>query len=94
MSGGGYLRHEADNWDEQLAFGVYPDAIEARNDYVTDEVGTRSKGRHDYTVKRDAHLGYGVPVDFGILDQGAGRRPQGTIGLQQSPGVTSVHPPR
>ena len=100
VSGGVYLRHEADNQDEQLApgcmvaFGVGPDAIEARNDYVTDEVGTSSESRHDYTVKRGAHIGYGVPADFGIPNQGAGRRPQGTIGLQQSPGATSVHPLR
>ena len=66
----GLPRHEADNWDEQLDFRVDPDAIEARNDYVTDEVGTSSEGLHDYTVKRDADPGCGVPVDFGIPDQG------------------------
>ena len=54
-----------------VALGVDADAIEARNGYVIDkvgkppdlvlEIGTRSKGRHDYTVKRDAYPGYGVP---------------------------------
>ena len=98
--GGGYLRHRADNWDEQLApgcmvaFGVDPDAIEARNDYVTDAVGTSSEGRLYHTVKRDADPGCGVPVEFGIPDQEAGSRPQGTIGLQQSPGAASIHPLR
>ena len=77
VSGGGYLQGAADSEAESIApdclvvFGVDPAAILARNGYVIGEVGkppdlvlevgTRSKGRQDYTVKRDVYLGYGVP---------------------------------
>ena len=77
VSGGGYLQGAADSEAESIApdclvvFGVDPAAIVARNGYVIGEVGkppdlvlevgTRSKGRQDYTVKRDVYLGYGVP---------------------------------
>ena len=76
-SGGGYLRRDPGNDSEQLApdcivaFGVDPVAIVARNGYVIGEVGkppdlvfkvgSSSKGRQDYTVKRDAYLDHGVP---------------------------------
>ena len=45
LAGGGYLRNNADNYDELLVpdwivtFGVDPEAIIARNGYVIDEVG-------------------------------------------------------
>ena len=77
VSGGGYLRQDASNEAERFApdcmvvFDVDPAAVVARNGYVIGkvgkppdlvlEVGTRSKGREDYTVKRDAYQGYGVP---------------------------------
>ncbi len=53
-----------------VVFGVDPHAIRARNGYVISEVGkspdfilevgSRSTGRQDYTVKRDGYAGYGV----------------------------------
>jgi len=53
-----------------VVFGVDPHAIRARNGYVISEVGkspdfilevgSRSTGRLDYTVKRDGYAGYGV----------------------------------
>ena len=53
-----------------VVFGVDPHAIRARNGYVINEVGkspdfilevgSRSTGRLDYTVKRDGYAGYGV----------------------------------
>ena len=65
-----------------VVFGVDPDAIESRNGYVIGEVGkppdlvlevgTRSTGRDDYTVKRDAYLGYGVP-EYWRFDHIGGR---------------------
>ena len=69
--------------DCMVAFGVdNPDAIEARNGYVIAEVGkppdlvlevgSSSKGRQDYTVKRDAYLGYGVP-EYWRFDHTGGR---------------------
>ena len=77
ISGGGYLRREASDDSEQhapdclVAIGVDSAAIVARTEYVIDEVGrppelvlevgSRSKGRQDYTVRRDAYLGFGVP---------------------------------
>ena len=65
------------------AFGVEdPDDMEARNCYVIAEVGkpldfvlevgSRSTGRQDYTVKRDAYLGYGVP-EYWRFDHTDGR---------------------
>ena len=76
IAGGGYLRREATNDAERFApdcvvtFGVNPKGIVARNGYVINEVGkppdfvlevaSRSTGRRDYTVKRDAYAGYGV----------------------------------
>ena len=88
ISGGGYLRREASDDSEQhapdcvVAFGVDPAAIVARNGYVIGgvgrppdlvlEVGSRGKGRHDYTVKRDAYLGYGVP-EYWRFDHTGGR---------------------
>lgn len=76
VSGEGFLRHNGGDEDEQLApdcmvaFGVNPDAIEARNGYVIDEVGkppdfilevaSRSTGVRDYTVKRGVYARYGV----------------------------------
>ena len=88
VSGGGYLCSSGSNASEGLApdcvvaFGVDPGAIVARNGYVIDEVGrppdlvlevgTRSKGRQDYTVKRDAYLGYGVP-EYWRFDHTGGR---------------------
>ena len=69
--------------DCMVAFGVdNPDAIEARNGYVIGEVGkppdlvlevgSSSKGRQDYTVKREAYLGYGVP-EYWRFDHTGGR---------------------
>ena len=88
VSGEGYLRHDASNDSEQLApdcmvaFGVDPVAIVARNGYVTGEVGrppdlvlevgSSSKGRQDYTVKRDAYLDHGVP-EYWRFDPTGGR---------------------
>ena len=53
-----------------VVFGVDPNAIRARNGFVISEVGkspdfilevgSRSTGRLDYTVKRDGYAGYGV----------------------------------
>ena len=76
ISGQGYLRHVAGNNAEifapdcVVAFGVEPEAIEARNGYVISEVGkppdfvleiaSRSTGRRDYTVKREGYARYGV----------------------------------
>ena len=88
VSGGGYLQDDADNEAERLApdcmvvFGVDPAAVLARNGYVIGEVGkppdlvlevgTRSKGRQDYTVKRDAYLDHGVP-EYWRFDPTGGR---------------------
>ena len=69
--------------DCMVAFGVEdPDDMEARNCYVIAEVGkppdfvlevgSRSTGRQDYTVKRDAYLGYGVP-EYWRFDHTGGR---------------------
>ncbi len=76
IAGGGYLRREAGNASEQLApdcvvaFGVNARGIVERNGYVIGEVGkppdfllevaSRSTGRRDYTVKREAYAGFGV----------------------------------
>ena len=53
-----------------VVFGIDPFATKARNGYVISEVGkspdfilevgSRSTGRRDYTVKRDGYAGYGV----------------------------------
>ena len=53
-----------------VVFGIDPLATKARNGYVISEVGknpdfilevgSRSTGRRDYTVKRDGYAGYGV----------------------------------
>ena len=53
-----------------VVFGVNPYAIKARNGYVINEigkppdfileVGSRSTGARDYTVKREGYAGYGV----------------------------------
>ena len=88
IAGWGYLQYSGTDASEGLApdcvvaFGVDPAAIVARNGYVIDEVGrppdlvlevgTRSKGRQDYTVKRDAYLGYGVP-EYWRFDHTGGR---------------------
>ena len=68
--------------DCMVAFGVDPVAIVARNGYVTGEVGkppdlvfevgSSIKGRQDYTVKRDAYLGHGVP-EYWCFDPTGGR---------------------
>ena len=69
--------------DCMVAFGVEnPDEIEARNGYVIAEVGkppdfvlevgSRSTGRHDYMVKREAYQGYGVP-EYWRFDHTGGR---------------------
>ena len=76
ISGGGYLRHDPRNDEEQfapdcvVAFGVEPDAIVSRNGYVIEhagkppdfvlEVASHSTGRRDYTVKREGYASYGV----------------------------------
>ena len=88
VSGEGYLRNNGSNADERLApdcvvaFGVDPDAIEARNGYVISEVGkppdfvlevaSRSTGRRDYTEKRDGYAGYGVR-EYWRFDHTGGR---------------------
>ena len=69
--------------DCMVAFSVEnPDAIEARNGYVIAEVGkppdfvlevgSRSTGRQDYTVKREVYLGYGMP-EYWRFDHTGGR---------------------
>ena len=76
ISGDGYLRYNGSDPSERLApdcvvaFGVNPDAIEARNGYVISEVGkppdfvlevaSRSTGHRDYTVKRARYAAYDV----------------------------------
>ena len=88
IAGGGYLRREAGNASEQLApdcvvaFGVNPRGITDRNGYVISEVGkppdlvlevaSRSTGRRDYTVKREAYAGYGVR-EYWRFDHTGGR---------------------
>ena len=88
ISGDGYLRYNGSNANERLApdcvvaFGVDPDAIEARNGYVISEVGkppdfvlevaSRSTGRRDYTEKREGYAGYGVR-EYWRFDHTAGR---------------------
>ena len=88
ISGGGYLCSIGSNASERfapdcvVAFGVDPSAIVARNGYVIGEVGkppdlvfevgTQSKGRLDYTVKRDAYLSYGVS-EYWRFDHTGGR---------------------
>ena len=88
IAGGGYLRREAGNASEQLApdcvvaFGVNPRGIVERNGYVISEVGkppdfllevaSRSTGRRDYTVKREAYAGYGVQ-EYWRFDRTGGR---------------------
>ena len=88
VSGAGYLRQDAHNDAEQLApdcvvaFGVDRDAIVERNGYVISEVGkppdfvlevaSRSTGRRDYTIKRDAYARYGV-VEYWRSDETGGK---------------------
>ena len=74
VAGLGYLRRDATNESERyapdcvVAFGVDPEAIIARNGYVISEVGkppdlvievaSKSTGKRDYTIKRDAYERY------------------------------------
>ena len=74
VAGQGYLRHDATNASERFApdcvvtFGVDTAAIIARNGYVISEVGkppdfvlevaSKSTGRRDYTIKREAYERY------------------------------------
>ena len=76
IAGGGYLRRRAGDDSEifvpdcVVAFGVNPRGITERNGYVIGEVGkppdfvlevgSRSTGTRDYTVKRDGNADYGV----------------------------------
>ena len=74
VAGQGYLRHDATNESERFApdcavtFGVDAEAIIRRNGYVISEMGkppdfvlevaSKSTGRRDYTIKREAYERY------------------------------------
>ena len=88
VAGLGYLRHDATNESERyapdcvVAFGVDPAAIVARNGYVISEVGkppdlvievaSKSTGKRDYTIKRDAYARYRAR-EYWRSDESGGR---------------------
>ncbi len=88
VSGEGYLRLQACNDSEQfapdciVAFGVNPEEIIASNGYVISDVGkppdlvlevaSRSTGRRDYTIKRDAYARY-RSKEYWRFDETGGR---------------------
>ena len=88
VAGLGYLRHDATNESERyapdcvVAFGVDPAAIVARNGYVISEVGkppdlvievaSKSTGKRDYTIKRDAYERYRAR-EYWRSDESGGR---------------------
>ena len=88
VSGEGYLRHNGTNASERLspdcvvAFGVDPKAVVRRNGYVISEVGkppdlvievaSKSTGKRDYTIKRDAYARYRAR-EYWRSDESGGR---------------------
>ncbi len=88
VNGDGYLCYDTRNranWtrpDCVVAFGVDPEAIEARNGYVISEVGkppefvlevaSESTGWRDVTVKKDIYTGYGI-AEYWRFDRSGGK---------------------
>ena len=88
VAGQGYLRRDPTNESEQyapdcvVAFGVDAEAIVSRNGYVISEAGkppdfvlevaSKSTGRRDYTVKRDAYARYRAK-EYWRFDKTGGR---------------------
>ncbi len=88
IAGGGYLRRQRYDDGKRfapdcvVAFGVNPAGIVVRNGYIIRdvgkppdfvlEVGSRSTGWRDYTVKRDGYADYGVK-EYWRFDPSGGR---------------------